>query len=141
MDTSIPAALFEVWKFRGGYDHYFTRFLANDFELNKRVDYFVPREHVVQIKEITAYRGPTEGLSEKEEFHFDVDAQEIRGHPEGKFRIPYLARVELNGQDEEIILTQWTPLQNVPVERIKAGTIIEVWEVSDDYTMMKVVKL
>ncbi len=141
MDKTIPAALFEVWKFVGGYDHYFTRFLANDFELTKAVEIFSPKKHAVTIDRILAYRPPTEGLTDKEEFHFDVDAKETSPEPLGKFTIPYAATVTLDGEPREIILTQWTPLQQVPITRIREGTTVEVWEVDGFLTMMKVLRL
>lgn len=141
MDKTIPAALFEVWKFVGGYDHYFTRFLANDFELTKAVEVFPPKKHTVTIEQILAYRPPTEGLTDKEEFHFDVDAKETSPDKTGKFSLPYAATVTIDNEPREIILTQWTPLQKVPIDRIREGSIVEVWEVDGFLTMMKVLRL
>ncbi len=140
-DRSIPAALFEVWKFVGGYDHYFTRFLANDFDMNKSVEIFIPKRHRVRIEEILLYRPPTEGLTEKEEFHFDVDAKETSPERKGKFTIPYLAEIVIEDERHELILTQWSPLQNIPIDRIRKGSVVEVWEVDGYLTMMKVVSL
>ncbi len=140
-EPSIPAALFEIWRFQGGYDHYFTRFLANDFALNELVDVYTPVVHTGVIESFTSYRPKNQGLTDKEEFHFDMKPKETRQEPDSEFSYPYTAEVKFGEEKREVILTQWTPQQKVPILKLKVGTQIEVWQVDEVFTMMKILKL
>lgn len=135
-----PFIVVELWQFEGGYDHRFHRFLEQDAGLNVTVDVYTPKVYHVPVQEIISYRTES-GLTDKEEFFFNITADSTQAQPDTKYRYPYELKVAINGNEEHIIATQWTPLQKIPVEKMQVGSVIEVWEIDEIYTMMKILQV
>ncbi len=140
-DITIPALMCEIWAFEGKFDHAFHRFLENDINVNKAVKVYRPKLHTGVVKKILNYRDARSDLSDKEIFHFDLDPLEIREEPEGECVHPYELLVDIGGEEWKLIIPQWSPLQKLPVDRIKEGTSVEIWEVDGVFTIMKVLRL
>lgn len=140
-DVTIPAILCEIWAFEGRFDHAFHRFIENDINVNKVVDFYKPKKHTGIIKKIVNYRDARSDLSDKEIFHFDLEPREILEEPSGECVHPYELTVTIGEKMEQLILPQWTPIQKIPVDKIKPGTTVEIWEVEGVFVIMKVLKL
>lgn len=140
-DDDIPALLIQLWKFRGGYDHAMYNIVENDFGLNKQVEIHLAKIFNAKISRILTFRSQDEKLSEKEKFIFDVYAEEKSEYKTDLFNLPYEVEVESENRTLSLIIPDWTPLQKLPVNRIKVDTLIEIWNINDIYTVMKVLKL
>jgi hypothetical protein len=141
-ELSIPALVVEIWGFDGGYDHEFHRFLENDMNVNKSVPYFKPVEREAEVIKIVNYRSdPPDHLSEKEIFHFNMVPDQLSVDKTNDFNYPYELIIDTEGTKIQVVLPQWTPLQNIPTDRVKVGTRLLVWTVKDITTVMKVLKL
>lgn len=139
-DSKIPAILLQLWKFRGGYDHSVVNIIESDFGVNKQVSIYKPKIHSEKIIQFSSYRPKNSGLSNKEEFFFDISPKSesknsMKSHP-----IPFKVVVS-NFINTEIIIPSWTPVQMIPLDRIKEGSTVEVWEVGEIINIMKVLKL
>ncbi|MHA2097519.1 MAG: hypothetical protein ACW99A_02425 [Candidatus Kariarchaeaceae archaeon] len=141
MDEEIPALLLQLWKFDGGYDHSFVNAMELDFGLNKRVKHYIPKIHKIKIDKIISYRSDQSSLSEKEQFFFDLWASETSEVLSNEFPIPYKINSIIQNEVKEIIIPSWTPLQKIPIYRVKEGSMIEVWSINNTFTVMKVLKL
>jgi len=141
-DDSIPAILLQLWQFEGGYNHAFKNVLENDFGINKQVPYFVPTIKKAEVEQILTYRPSESGLSKKEELFYDLWPETTATKQDEEHKIPYevLLRFE-DGHQEELVLPSWTPLQRLPLDRIHAGTMVEVWTAHDITNIMKVLQL
>lgn len=140
-DDKIPAILLELWKFKGGYDHAFANVMEIEFNVNKRVKYFIPSKIEVKIQEIVSYRPKNSGLTEKEMFFFDVMPDKTSATQNVEFDTPFQCAVKINDELCNVILPSWTPIQKLPLEKITQGSTIEIWTVESAPTVMKVVKL
>lgn len=140
IDEKIPALLLQLWNFDGGYDHAFANVIEVDFSLNKRVKHFIPKKQTVKIEGILSYRPIQTELSEKEQFFFDLWPKSTSSIKNDENPIPF--EIKLVGMEKEkLILPNWTPLQQIPVDKIQIGSIVETWTVGSITTIMKVNKL
>lgn len=140
-NPSLPALMCEIWAFEGGYDHAFHRFLEGDINVNKAVPAYEHQEWMGEILAITEYRAPREDLTDKEEFHFDPVPHEVSTEPSANVSIPYKVLLKKDMEELELIIPQWTPLQQIPLDKIREGTVVQGWLVEGVHTIMKVLRL
>ena len=140
-DESIPAVLLGLWKFKGGFDHAFSNVMEVDFNVNKRVKYLVPKINVVEILKITSYRTINTNLTDKEMFFFDVMPDETSKTKSNEFSIPFQCSILIDDREHEVLLPSWTPIQKLPLEKIELRSKIEIWNVENELTVMRVIKL
>lgn len=140
-DDSIPAMLVQLWKFRGGYNHAISNVMQNDLGMNKQVPFYEPQKSQAKITKITEYRPKESGLSKKEEYFFDLMPESVSSDPSPSYPIPFKVEVQMANNLQEFIIPEWTPVQRLPLDRIKIGTIIELWTVDDDTNIMRVLKI
>ena len=140
-DMNIPAVLLQLWKFEGGYDHMFINTLENDLNINTHVPVMIPLKIYGKIKKITSYRPEKSGLTEKEEFFFDVWPKSESPKIDNVHTLPYKCKITYQDQIKELILPSWTPLQKLPLDKIKIGSVLEIWETDNISTIVKVQKL
>lgn len=141
-DDDIPALLLQLWQFEGGYNHAFKNVMENDFGINTQVPYFSPTQQAAVIEEFISYRPKESGYSKKEELFFDVWAEDTSNEQNDQYPLPYEVKIRFeNGTTATLILPTWTPLQRLPLDRVKTGTEVEVWTVKDITNIMKVNQL
>lgn len=141
IDESIPAVLLQLWRFDGGYDHAVINLLESDLGVNSMVKSVSPQKFQAKVEEILSYRSNQRKLTEKEEYFYDVHPDVTSNTISGEFTIPYQCKVKLNDENKIVNLPSWTPLQNLPLERLKSGSILEIWSIDNVLTVMKVIKL
>lgn len=140
IDEKIPALLLQLWNFDGGYDHAFANVIEVDFSLNKRVKHFIPKKQTVKVERILSYRPVEAELSEKEQFFFNLWPKSTSRFRSDDNPIPFEIKVA-GMENQNLILPTWTPLQQIPVDKIKIGSTIEIWTAGSITTIMKVNKL
>lgn len=140
IDEKIPALLLQLWKFEGGYDHAFANVMEIDFGINKRVKHYIPKKQNVTVENIISYRPIEKELSEKEQFFFDLWPKSTSQSKTEVHVIPFEIKVDGNIEGN-LIIPVWTPLQQIPAQKIKIGSIIEIWNVENVTTIMKVIQL
>lgn len=140
-DDSIPAVLLRLWRFEGGYNHAFRNVMENDLGMNRQMPFFEPRVETGVITDFTEYRREKSEMSPREELFFDVWASKIGHEKTEEFNTPYKAIVEVNNEKNEYLIPAWTPLQRLPLDRIKIGSTVEIWHVNHISNIMKVIKL
>lgn len=140
-DTVSNTILLSLWRFDGGYDHAFINIIETDFSLNNQVEILTPKKLIVEIKSIQNYRKKDSGMSDKEEFFYNVEPFKVSKKLTSSFETPHLATIDVEGSLSNLILTAWTPLQQIPVERIRIGSKVEIWQINEILTLMKVIKL
>lgn len=141
IDESIPAVLLQLWRFDGGYDHAVVNLLESDLGVNSMVKSQSPSKFQTKIEEILSYRSNQSALTEKEEYFYDVYPETTSSSISNEFTIPYQCKVKVNNDIKTVILPSWTPLQNLPLDRLKSDSVLEIWAVEDIFTVMKVLKL
>lgn len=141
IDESIPALLLQLWKFYGGYDHSFVNIMEIDFGLNKNVKLFDPIKYKVEIDQIVSYRDTKNNMNKKEEFYFDMWPKTEKTVQSKKYSLPFRIEVNIDNKQLELILPTWTPIQQLPIDRIKTGSSLEVWQVGTTFSVMKVLKI
>ncbi len=140
-DDTIPALLVQLWKFEGGYNHGIYNIVVNDLGVNTSVSIFEPKKIVGQIIKILNYRSNIQTLTDKEVFVMNMKPSELLSEKNDEFCLPYEC-VIITEQGEMVLnIPDWTPEQRLPVDRIKIGTFIEIWEIQDKLGIMKVLKL
>lgn len=137
----ITAVLVQLWKFEGGYDHGIYSIVENDLQINKSVKILIPIKHKIVIEKIISYRLELSDLSEKEIFIMDLKPKSLRSEIIDEYYIPYECMVIINGTEKILNLPSWTPIQKLPFEQIKKGSILEIWEVKNKFSIMKVLKI
>ncbi|MCE7736218.1 MAG: hypothetical protein GPJ54_15155 [Candidatus Heimdallarchaeota archaeon] len=140
IDEKIPALLLQLWNFEGGYDHAFANVVEVDFSLNKRVKHFIPKKQSMKIENILSYRPIETELSDKEQFFFNLWPKTTSPVKNDENPIPFEITV-VGIEKEKLILPTWTPLQQIPIDKIKIGSRVEIWTAAGISTIMKVVKL
>jgi hypothetical protein len=140
VDNEIPALLLQLWKFEGGYDHAFVNVMEVDFGLNKRVKHFIPMKKNYTVDNILSYRGVDTDLSEKEQFFFDLWPKSTSEVKTEEYHFPFKISVKEN-DNKTLILPTWTPLQRIPLDKVKSGTVLETWSVNNITTVMRVLNV
>lgn len=140
-DDTIPAMLIQLWKFRGGYNHAISNVMQNDLGMNKQVPFYEPMKSQAKITKIIQYRPKESGLSKKEEFFFDLKPKSVSPHPNTTHPLPFKVEVQIGEELQELIIPEWTPVQKLPLDRVKEGTIVELWTVENETNIMRVLKI
>ena len=141
MDNSIPALLVQMWKFQGGFDHGVYNIVVNDLEVNKMVSILNPTTHQAKIGSIINFRTENDNLTDKERFIMNVKPDKTQEINDEIFTLPYECNVIINGEQIRLNIPSWTPLQKLPVDRMKVGSLVEIWEINSKLTIMKTLKL
>lgn len=140
-DNSIPALLLQMWKFRGGYDHGVYSIVVNDLDMNNTVTILEPVIYHVLIEKIINFRAENDNLTDKEKFIMDVKPDRVQELKDESYILPYECEVIIKGVTILVNIPDWTPLQRLPVARMKSGSLVEIWEINSLFTMMKTLKL
>lgn len=141
IDTTIPALMVQLWKFSGGYDHGMYNVVVNDLAMNQTIPIQQPNIHIVSIKKILNYRNNKTDLSDKEIFIMNIKPDTLVNEKDNENQLPYECTVDLGDREITLNIPNWTPLQKLPVEKIKKGSILEIWECDHQFSIMKVRKL
>lgn len=140
-DTAIPAVLLRIWKFEGGYNHAFRNVMENDIGMNRQLPFFEPRIETGVIVSIIEFRSDKSGMSPKEELFFDVWASRTGSEKTEELNTPYKAIIKIEELEMEYLIPAWTPLQKLPLNRIKIGSTVEIWHVNQISNIMKVIQI
>ena len=141
IDNSIPALLLQMWKFKGGYDHGVYNIVINDLDINRAVPILDAIIHHVQIEKIINFREENSNLTDKEKFIMNVKPIKVQGYQDKSYYLPYECEVTIDGETILVNIPDWTPLQKLPVTRIKVGSLVEIWEINSNFSIMKTLKL
>jgi hypothetical protein len=141
IEESIPSLFLQLWKLEGGYDHAFVNIMENDFGLNKQVPVYEVEKYRGRILQITSYRPENSGYSDKEEFFFDIMPKSTSPESNAIHSIPFKCNVDVGNQLYELIIPSWTPIQKIPIKKIKEGSFVELWGAQNIVNLMRVLKL
>ncbi|MCY3411303.1 MAG: hypothetical protein INQ03_06660 [Candidatus Heimdallarchaeota archaeon] len=140
-NDTIPALLVQLWKFTGGFDHGMYNIVVNDLAVNTSVPVYRPERISAQITRITKYRPSTIDKTEKEQFIMNLYPDSTSPKKNEQYSLPYMCTVKTDSDEFDLNIPSWTPVQILPVERIKEGSIVEIWKIKDEMGIMKVLKL
>ena len=140
-DHTIPAVLLQLWRFKGGYNHAVINIVHNGLDVNLTTKLIEPNILTGRISKITGYRSNTTEYDKKEQFILNMDPENITEIANEEHQIPYSCTIETKGGSFDLNLPEWTPLQMIPLDRIKEGSYVQIWEVEGNYSIIKVLKL
>lgn len=141
-DEEIPVILLQLWQFRGGYNHAVKNVMENDLGVNTPVPYYEPIKSIGVVEEIVNHRPKESGFSKKEEMFFDLWPEQTSDVKDEIFEIPYeiILRFE-NDEIKKYILPVWTPIQRLPIDKVKVGSVLEVWQANGIENIMRVLQV
>ncbi len=139
-DLSIPALLLQIWKFNGGYDHAVYNVVENGFTVNKPVKILSPKKLIAKIEKIINFR-KEEYVPERQKFLTDIYPDILSPEKTEEFNIPYTCIVSIGSTELTLNIPEWTPFQKLPVTKLKIGSIVEVWDLDNNFGIMKALKL
>ena len=81
-------------------------------------------------------------LCKKEEMFFDLWPEKTSDVKDEIFQIPYeiIIRFE-NDEIKKYILPVWTPIQRLPIDKVKVGSVLEVWQANGIENIMRVLQV
>ena len=141
-DEEIPVILLQLWQFKGGYNHAVKNVMENDLGVNTPVPCYEPIKSIGVVEEIVNHRPKESGFSKKEEMFFDLWPEKTSDVKDEIFEIPYeiILRFE-NDEIKKYILPVWTPIQRLPIDKVKVGSVLEVWQANGIENIMRVLQV
>ncbi len=140
-DHTIPAVLLQLWRFNGGYNHAVLNIVHNGLDVNLTTKLIEPNILTGRISKITSYRSSTTTYNKKEQFLLNLDPENLTDMKDKIHQIPYSCTVETNKGSLDLHLPEWTPLQMLPLDRVKVGSYVQIWDIEGNIGLIKVLKL